>query len=82
MQTKYSSFDPLIVIRTFDENGNIMKTEPVKFIGDDKSMMFKYLGMLIQYDLGSDVIKANIEKALTDMLLLVDETLLTGAQKA
>ena len=68
--TTYSSYDPKIVIGG----------QAVPFIGNDPDRWFKYLGRLIQDDLGDDRIRTAIDKKLQDWLVLVDNTALNGVQ--
>jgi len=72
--TRYSSFDPLLSI----------KGHQLQFIGSlpKGPPMFKYLGCFIQYDLGTNYIVEQLESKFGSWLQLVDDTLLSGPQKA
>jgi hypothetical protein len=68
----YSSYDPLLLVYG----------KPSSFIGHDKDSMFKYLGMWIQANLKSDLIRQKVKDMLTGLLERLDKLLLTGAMKA
>ena len=80
--TVYSSFDPCLKVRTFDEEGKIVQEYPIKFIGHDKTPIFKYLGMKLEANLSDRILRELVLKRLTDHLEKVDATLLTGPEKA
>jgi len=71
-RTQYSCFDPLLTIAG----------EPIKFIGDDKPPIFKYLGRYLQSDLKEDLIKEQIGEKLKKWLKVVDDAPLEGRMKA
>ena len=68
----HSSFDPLLTIGK----------EPIKFIGDDVKPCFKYLGRLLEFDLGDAIILQEISGKIVSGLKLIDSTPLTGPMKA
>jgi hypothetical protein len=80
--TVYSSFDPMLKIRYFDNNGEVTKEEPIKFIGHDKIPMFAYLGHKVEPKMGNKVLIQLVGERIKDGLEKVDASLLKGTQKA
>lgn len=68
----YSSYDPRLRVY-----GKVCG-----FIGFDELPMFKYLGMWVQFDLRTDLIRQQTEDMLVELLEKIDALDLTGAMKS
>ncbi len=78
----YSSFDPCLKYRTFDDRCQVVNEHPIMFVGHDKKPLFKYLGVKLEADLLDTILREIMRDRLVDDHETVEASLLTGPQKA